>query len=151
MRILLSRRPAPNGDALCIDHYKYDVYMFTHQSPCIWQANLKVKDGVVTAAGRRSDWPDDLSTLDVPVFPFYEPKADTPFLCNYHNYTMLKLFDQFEEWLQISTSSLYFVNLGCFYSIHLISCIRQISPSSRPRKAAWVRSLAPIFCKTFVT
>lgn len=83
-----------------IDHYKIDITMMEHNGLCIWQANLEIKDGLVIAKGRRSDWPADLSTLDVPVFPVFEPKPDSSFLCNYHNFTIPRLFDQLEESLQ---------------------------------------------------
>lgn len=121
-------RARDRWNATHIDHYSYDVSMFIHNSPCLWQGNLEIKDDVVVAARRRSDWPADLSTLDIPVFPIYEPKPDTEFLCNYHNFTVSKLFNAFGEWLDKS-ESLYKVSYDQEYGF--ISEARFGSPANR--------------------
>jgi hypothetical protein len=84
-----------------IAHYRFDVYMWSQNGPCVWTGNLEVKDQVVITAGRRSDWPGPYGD-PYPELPTFEPGPDTEFLCNYHNFTMPKLFDELERSLEAS-------------------------------------------------
>jgi hypothetical protein len=92
-------------DAQKIDHYRFDVYMYRWGDGCRWQANIEVDDGEVITADRRSDWPSDLSQVDYPIFPPVETSPDVFFMCNYHRFTVPKLFDALEQLLQESPST----------------------------------------------
>ena len=113
-----------------IVHYKFDVNAGGLADACIWQANLEVDNGVVVKAGRRSDWPDDLSTVDYPVFPLREPQIQSDwFMCDYHNFTLPKLFDVLEEIMQKNPSSITSISFDDQYGF--ISGVRFGTPAAR--------------------
>ena len=113
-----------------IIHYKFDVNVGGIASICLWQANLEVDNGMVVKTGGRSDWPDDLSMLDYPVFPLREPQILSDwFMCDYHNFTMPALFDVLEGIMQRNPSSITSISFDDQYGF--ISGVRFGTPAAR--------------------
>lgn len=87
-------------DAQKINHYEFDI---SGSSPtyCGFNGSIEVKDGKVISTGTRSDIDADLYP-DAYLLP--EGGTNTPFLCDYHNYTIPLLFDELQRWLRESPS-----------------------------------------------
>jgi hypothetical protein len=88
-------------DAQKVNHYKFDIRGFIPLQ-CFFSGNIEVKEGKVVSTEMRSEADKDpfvgLGTM------LSEGSANSPFLCNYHNYTVPHLFDELQRWSQESPS-----------------------------------------------
>ena len=82
-----------------ITHYKFDIRGYV-PLVCIFGGSVEVKDEEVIHTGPSSDV---ISQAD-PFLDMGFRRMENPFLCNYQNYTITKLFDEIERYKKESPS-----------------------------------------------